>query len=367
VHVALALLTLFPGRVGGSEANVRGLVGEFARGGGPQRLTVLANRHVMRAYAGAGVPLRHVRSYRPGDSDPTRFAAMLAARVAPRLAARDVPAGIDVVHYPVTVPVPRVAGACTVVTLLDVQHHELPGMFSRGERWLRAWAYDETARAADRVLTISEHARRGIVEHLGVAPERVEAIALGVDHARFTPDGPAARGLPERYVLYPANMWPHKNHERLLAAFARCKDHDLHLVLSGQTYGRERLLAGRERVHHLGHIPADDMPGLYRGALAVVFPSLFEGFGLPSLEAMACGTAVAASNRGAVAEVCGDAALAFDPEDVEEIAAAIERVTQDELLRARLRDAGVARAARFTWAATAAAHLRAYASAQRDR
>jgi glycosyltransferase involved in cell wall biosynthesis len=285
---------------------------------------------------------------------------MLAARAAPRLVGRDVPDGLDVVHYPVTVPVPRVPAARTVVTLLDVQHHELPGMFSRGERWLRSWAYDETARRADRVLTISEHARRGIVEHLGVAPERVEAIPLGVDHARFVPDGPAAGGLPERYVLYPANMWPHKNHERLLAAFARLQDHDVLLVLTGQTYGREALLTGHERVLHLGHVAHGEMPALYRGALAVVFPSLFEGFGLPPLEAMACGTPVAASDRGAVAEVCGDAALAFDPEDVDAITAAIERVTQDEPLRARLRAAGVERAAGFTWEKTAAAHLRAY-------
>jgi glycosyltransferase involved in cell wall biosynthesis len=155
-------------------------------------------------------------------------------------------------------------------------------------------------------------------------------------------------------------MWPHKNHERLLAAFARVPDSDLRLVLTGQTYGRERLLAGHERVLHLGHVAHGDMPALYRGALAVVFPSLFEGFGLPPLEAMACGTPVAASDRGAVAEVCGDAALAFEPEDVEEIAAAIEHVTQDEQLRARLRAAGIARAAGFTWERTAAAHLRAY-------
>lgn len=365
MHVALALLTLFPGRVGGSEANVRGLLGAFARGAGPDRLTVLANHHVMRAYADTGAPLHHVRSYRPGESDVTRALAMLTARAVPRLAARDVPAGIDLVHYPVTVPVPRLPGAHSIVTLLDVQHHELPEMFSRAERWQRAWAYDAAARRADRVLTISEHARRGIIEHVGVPPERVEAIALGVDHARFTPDGAAPLGLPKRYVLYPANMWPHKNHKRLLAAFAQVDDPTLHLVLTGQTYGREHLLAGRERVRHLGHIPAADVPAIYRGAVALVFPSLFEGFGLPPLEAMACGTPVAASDAGAVAEVCGDAALAFDPHEIGSIAAAIEQVTQDDPLRAELRAAGIERAARFTWQATAAAHLRAYERARR--
>ena len=363
MHVALSLLTLFPGRVGGSESNVRGLLGEFAAGHGPERVTVLANRHVLGPYAGYGrgpVTLRHVRAYRPGDGRATRFAAMNAGRAWPVLDGR----GFDLVHYPATVPVPRVRGAPRVVTLLDVQHHELPHMFSALERRLRAWAYDDAARAADLVLTISEHARRGIVERLGVAPERVVSIALGVDHATFSPDGPGPPpqlALPARYVLYPANMWPHKNHARLLAAFAALGDRDLWLVLTGQTYGRERTLAGHDRVRHLGHVARDELAALYRGATAVVFPSLFEGFGLPPLEAMACGVAVAASDRGALAEVCDDAALLFDPEDGAAIADAIRRVTSDEALRGRLRAAGPARAARFTWRAAARRHVEAYA------
>jgi glycosyltransferase involved in cell wall biosynthesis len=361
VHVAISLLTLFPGRVGGSESNVRGVLGEFAAGRGPEQVTVLANRHVMRPYARYArgpVTLRHVRAYRPGDSPATRFAAMNAGRLAPVLEGR----GFDLVHYPVTVPVPRVRGTPRVVSLLDVQHHELPQMFSALERRLRAWAYDGAARDADLVLTISEHARAGIVERLGVAPERVVSIALGVDHARFTPRGPGPdEDLPERYVLYPANMWPHKNHARLLEAFAALGDRDLWLILCGQTYRNERLLAGHERVRHLGHVAPDALPGLYRGATAVVFPSLFEGFGLPPLEAMACATPVAASDRGALAEVCGDAALLFDPEDVEAMTEAIRRVTTDETLRARLRAAGPPHAARFTWRATARRHMEAYA------
>jgi glycosyltransferase involved in cell wall biosynthesis len=345
--------------VGGSETNVRGLLGQFARGGShaPERLTVLANRYVMAAYADAGVPLHEVRSYRPGNRDATRFAAMLFARAAPRMAARDVPAGLDLVHYPLTVPIPRVEGARSVVSLLDVQHHELPEMFSRGERWLRSWAYDEAARGADRVLTISEHARQGIIEHVGVAPERVESIALGVDHERFTVDGPVREGLPERYVVYPANMWPHKNHERLLEAFARVSDPSLHLVLSGQMYGRERLLEGRSQVHHLGHLPLGELPGLYRGALALVFPSLFEGFGLPPLEAMASGCPVAASHAGSLPEICADAAVLFDPHRPASIAAGVqEAIARGDDLRGR----GIARARSFTWAACAAAHERAY-------
>ncbi|MEA2154422.1 MAG: hypothetical protein QOE11_562 [Solirubrobacteraceae bacterium] len=363
MHVALSLLTLFPGRVGGSESNVRGLLGEFADGRGPQRVTVFANRHVMAPYAGYArgpVTLRRVRAYRPGDRRVTRFAAMNAGRVLPVLDGRE----FDLVHYPVTVPVPRIRGTPRVVSLLDVQHHELPHLFSPLERRLRAWAYDAAAREADLVLTISEHARAGIVERLGVAPDRVRSIPLGVDHACFWVDGsgPArSLGLPARYVLYPANMWPHKNHARLLEAFAALEDRKLWLVLTGQTYGRVQMLAGHERVRHLGHVAQDDLAGLYRGATAVVFPSLFEGFGLPPLEAMACGVPVAASDRGALAEVCGDAALLFDPEDGEAMTEAMRRVTSDETLRARLREAGPRRAAGFTWEATARRHVEAYA------
>lgn len=363
MHVALSLLTLFPGRVGGSETPVHGILGEFAAGRGPEHVTVLANRHVMAPYAGYArgpVTLRHVPSYRPGDGRATRFVAMNAGRLLPVLDGRD----FDLVHYPATVPVPRVRGTPRVVSLHDIQHHDLPQMFSTLERRLRTWAYDEAALEADLVLTVSEHAREGIVERIGVAPERVQSIPHGIDHTRFSPHGPAAPEqlrLPARYLLYPANMWPHKNHARLLEAFAALEDPDLWLVLTGQTYGRERLLAGHERVRHLGHVPAGDLPGLYRGATAVIFPSLFEGFGLPPLEAMACAVPVAASGRGALAEVCGGAALLFDPEDGEAMTDAMARITSDQALRARLREAGPRHAAPFTWEATARRHLEAYA------
>ncbi|MFL5844106.1 MAG: glycosyltransferase family 4 protein [Solirubrobacteraceae bacterium] len=344
MHVCLSLLTLFPGRVGGSETNVRGVLGAFAAGHGPERLTVLGNRHMGAEYA--GWPVTPVPAYRPGNSNLTRFIAMNVGRIHPEVSGRE----YDVVHYPVTVPVPAIDGPARVVTLLDVQHHELPQMFSRGERRLRSWAYDGAARGADLVITISEHAKRGIVEHVGVPAERIEVIGLGVDHERFTPEGPARDDLGD-YVLYPANLWPHKNHDRLLDAW-RAID-DLTLVLTGQTFGRT---IAQDRVVHLGHVPHDELPALYRGARAVVFPSLFEGFGVPVLEAMACGTPVAASDRGALAEVAGGAARTFDPDDPAAIVAAVRAAVGDDTLRA----AGLAQAARFTWTAAADAHVAAY-------
>ena len=140
-------------------------------------------------------------------------------------------------------------------------------------------------------------------------------------------------GLPERFVVYPANLWPHKNHERLVEALARADDREVALVLTGQRLRTRRAAHGarrassasRERVRAPRATSSREaVPALYRLAQAMVFPSLYEGFGAPPLEAMACGCPVAASPRGSLAEVCGGAALELEPESVESIAAAID-------------------------------------------
>ena len=151
MHVGFALLTLFPGRVGGSESNVRGLLGEFTAGNGPERVTVLANRHVTAAYEPGGpVGCTWYAPTARAKATATRALAMATALAAPGMAARDVPSGLDLVHYPVTVPIPRDSTLPSVVTLLDVQHHDLPGFFSRGEAAFRRLAYDRAARARRR-------------------------------------------------------------------------------------------------------------------------------------------------------------------------------------------------------------------------
>jgi glycosyltransferase involved in cell wall biosynthesis len=364
MHVALGLLTLFPGRSGGTETYARALVREFGRDPRGARVTVLANDRVAGALADPHPPVQVVRTYRTGDSPATRLAAMSTALLAPRVLARDVPVGIDVVHHPVTIPIPRVPDAARIVSLNDVQHHELPAFFSRGERTFRRFAYDRAAQRADHVLTLSDHARGQIVARLGIPAERITAIPCAVDHDRFTPapdeHDAALPRLPERFVLYPANLWPHKNHERLLRAFARISGPDAHLVLTGQTYGKPLPGPTSARVHHLGHIDFALIPALYRRATALVFPSLFEGFGMPLVEAMASGCPVAASDRGAIAEVCGDAALAFDPTSEEAIADAIGRIVADDGLRTRLRAAGLERAAQFRWDDAADRHVAVY-------
>ena len=368
MHLGFALLTLAPGQVGGSESVARALLAEYRAGRGPARVSLLGDPEVLAPLAGGPVAVRPMRAPGTGAIGARRAAGLLAATLRQGRGGGD----LDVVHYVLTVPLPRTSAA-TVLTLHDVQHIDLPRLFPAAERAWRRFAYDRAARRASLVVTPSEHARTRGIEALGLDPERVVAIPHGIDASRFSAAGKdderllADLRLPPRFVVYPANLWPHKNHGRLVDALARTADDELALVLTGETYGRlpaleahaERLGVAH-RLRHLGYLPGAKVAALYRAARAMVFPSLYEGFGSPPLEAMACGVPVASSTRASLAEVVGDAAARFDPDDPAAIAAAIDRVTADESERARLIAAGRQRAAGFTWERSARAHVRAY-------
>jgi glycosyltransferase involved in cell wall biosynthesis len=184
-------------------------------------------------------------------------------------------------------------------------------------------------------------------------PSRVHVVPHAIDHDVFRP-GDEER---EPFLLYPARPWPHKNHTRLFEAFASLRQSrpQLRLVLTGG--GLERLDPLPPGVERWGVVSQERLASLYRRAACLVFPSLYEGFGLPPLEAMASGCPVAASNAAAIPEVCGDAAVLFDPTDPEAIAAAIlEADSRADELRAP----GIERAARFTWSETARRHEEVY-------
>lgn len=212
------------------------------------------------------------------------------------------------------------------------------------------------ARKAKRVLTGSEFTKRELIEWAGVSDKHVVVVGHGVS-AAFTPHG--ARydpGYP--YVLYLGYRKPHKNVPRLLEAFARAGiPDDVRLMLSGEPDETTRTLAARlridQRVVFAGRIPEVDLPAYYRGALAVTLPSLYEGFGLPTVEAMASGTPVLAARAGALPEVVGDAAALVDPYDVDSIAGALREILEDDELRTTLRHRGLERAKTFSWDVTA--------------
>jgi glycosyltransferase involved in cell wall biosynthesis len=348
-RVGLVLLTLVPGELGGSETYVRSLAAALAR---RSALDVTAYVPPLAADAGDGLPSTVVDEYRSGTSPAARLRAMaLGSLRAGRL--RDRLEGLDVVHYPLTVPLPAVRGPWAT-TLHDVQHLDLPQLFSAAERAYRRLAYDRTVRRAHAVIVISEFVRERAVERLGLDPDRVHVAPLGVDRERFHP----GEGTRDPFVLFPARGWPHKNHARLLEAWphVRRERPDLRLVLTG---GGLDGVVPVEGVEVRGNVTLDQLAGLYRRAACLVFPSRYEGFGLPPLEAMASGCPVAAARAGAIPEVTGDAAVLFDPDDPEAIAAGV----LEALDRAgELAVQGLERAAAFTWEACAERHEAVYRS-----
>ncbi|MDQ6778279.1 MAG: glycosyltransferase family 4 protein [Actinomycetota bacterium] len=376
LQLGIALLSHNPGQFTGTGTYVRGILAELGRLGADIEVEVLCNEHAREFLGGlsrANVAVRQAHGFRVGGSRVSRMAAITGAIVRPGLLVGQFSAGVQVIHYPLTIAVPRTR-LPTVVTLHDVQHHEMPEYFSPLQRQWRRSFYDGGALRATMVVADSDHARERIIAILGIAPEQVVAIHLGVDHERFRPDsGPDDErllkpfALPQRFVLYPATLWPHKNHIGLLDALARIDDGELHLLLTGAPLGRlneilaEAAKRGLEhRVRHLRVVPEGALPALYRAATALVFPSRYEGFGAPPLEAMACGCPVASSLVASLREVCGDAVTELNPDDAAQMAIAIERVCGDRALRERLTELGIAQAKRFSWATAAEAHIAVY-------
>jgi len=279
---------------------------------------------------------------------PARSQAARMARALPRLATRTAP----VLHTQYVVP-PGFRGAA-VVTVHDLSFEHHPEWMARHDRVLFRTLVPRAVRRAAKVLTVSETTRRDLVERYGVPAERVVVTHNGVD-PRFRPDG--ARVDRDAFLLFVGALHPRKGLLTALEAMARLPEVPPLVVVGPPKHGASAVEAavsrlGLEgRVELTGHVGHDELAALYRSAEAFVFPSLFEGFGLPVVEAMASGTPVVTTTAGSLPEVAGDAAVLVPPGDPEALAAGIETALRDG---PSLRTAGLANAARFRWADLAA-------------
>ena len=272
----------------------------------------------------------------------------------------------DVFHSPHYVLPPAVR-CRSVVTIHDCIHLMFPQYLPNRAAYAYAKASMwSAARQSSRILTVSEASKRDLLRFFDVPPDKIVVVYNAIDD-RFsaTPAEEDVARVRERYqldhefVLYVGNVKPHKNLVRLIEAFDRLRGRgfdDLKLLIIGDEISK--LPALRRAVHQyklhkhvrfLGFLPADTLAVLYRLAKVFVFPSLYEGFGLPPLEAMACGTPVVTSNVSSLPEVVGDAAMLIDPYDVESIADGISRVLSDPALAIELRARGILRAREFSW------------------
>jgi glycosyltransferase involved in cell wall biosynthesis len=279
---------------------------------------------------------------------------------------------LDVLHCPAPLA-PLRSTVPTVVTVHDILGLDHPEWFTRALALHSRLVLTPVLRRAVCVLVPSTHTRDRLVARLGVAPERMRLAPLGVD-PQFSPGEPAPRlrerfGLEGPYLLTVGTLQPRKNVETALRAFERlvAAGADQRLALVGGRGWRDDALAERirrspaaERIVVTGRVSDDEHVGLYRAADCFVYPSRYEGFGLPPLEAMACGTAVISSNRTSLPEVVGDAALLVEPEDVDAIERALSDLLSSPDLRTELVDRGRRRAAEFSWRRCATLTAEAY-------
>lgn len=368
-HVGLNLVYLVPDETGGMETYARALIPALLEERPDLRLTAFVNRETAESgdnpfgggVAVVTVPVRARRRW-----DWVRGEQQLL----PRLAARS---GIDLLHS-LGNTAPAWGRFRRVVTVHDLIHRIYPeahfGYASHAMKWLVQIAVSRS----NRVIVPSESTREDLVAMTGTPPNVVDVASNGVDVPVGAPpagllDARARLNLGERPVAMTASaMRPHKNLPRLLEALALIpRNRRPLLVLPGYRTEHEDELRHRsaaldlaEDVRFPGWLSRDELEGLFSEASMFVFPSLYEGFGLPVLEAMARGVPVACSDRGALREVAGDAALLFDPESPEAIADAMTTLLSDPEAVRRLQEAGRAHAAGFTWRLTARATLASY-------
>lgn len=326
----------------GDEAYVQNLLRELARLELPFRLAAVT-RHPEEVPAGVEAFELPARS---------QFARMAFGM--PRLLRR---VGAQLGHFLHVLP--TMPPPATVVTVQDLSF-EHAGLMRRSDRVIFMALVPNSARRAARVLVGSEFTRRDVVDKYGIPEERIVVTPYAADPV-FRPDGAVASGGP--YVLFVGALEARKDPLTAVAALTQL-DQGLRLVLVGPDRGLERdvrKLADRlgvaPRVELRGHVAKEELAALYRGAACLVFPSRYEGFGLPALEGMASGTPVVASSAGALPEVVGDAGVLVEPGDPEALAAGVERALAE---RETLVAAGLARAGLFTWEETARRTLAVY-------
>ena len=284
---------------------------------------------------------------------------------------------VDVLHVQFTAP--PFCPCPVVVSIHDLSFEHLPETFKRRSRTQLRLTVRHSARRATRILSLSEHTRRDIIETYRIDAEKVSAIPLAAaEHFGPVNDNRELQrvrhnyGIAGDYILCVGSIQPRKNLARLIRAYALLRGNSSadklpKLVLVGkcawlydETLRTLEKAGVKDTVVVTGYVPESDLPALYSGALCFVYPSYFEGFGLPPLEAMKCGAPVIVGDRTSLPEVVGDAALSVDPFDIEAIAAAITRLVNNSTLRHELSVRGQERARMFSWQHTARETLKVY-------
>ncbi len=379
--IGLNLVGFMPGTMGGSETYFRGLLHSLQEIDSANRYVVLCDDHYQKEFQ------LFNPSFRIESCNYTRPSFRWFVRGVLRNTLKiDILRStfnglkVDLIHHPFSILNPLRTELPSVLTFLDMQHEFFPAFFSPPVLRYRKEFYRPSAEQATRIIAISEHVKSTLVERYEINPDKIDVVYPGCDPVYRVCDKSDDReeiqskyGLKRPFLYYPAATWPHKNHKMLLSALRILKDRyrfDGLLVLTGismKSHGEILEEIGRmgleETVKVLGYLPYEDLPYLYNLARMLVFPSLFEGFGIPLVEAMACGCPIACSNVTSHPEVVGDAGVMFDPYSPEDMADKIWMAWDDEGQLQAMRNIGMERVKLFHWEVAAGKTIAIYKKA----
>lgn len=371
MRVAINLVEFTPGAMGGIETYVINLLRWLVHNDPGSDFTVVCSESNAGFFRSLHPGIRITTIDNRRRSMDRMVRSLLRKTVGVDLLARRIDAlGADIVHNPLTNIRPMTLSTPSIVTFHDLQHEYHPELFSRRELLRRKEKYGKAAHGADRIIAISCHVKNTLIDTFSLRPEKVDVVYQGCGPEYRPLDGDSRlAAIREKYDLYrpflyyPAAMWPHKNHGNLLRALKMLRvlhSFDGRLVLTGITRHASvevteeiRRLGLDDMLQVLGCLQYEELPYLYNLARVMVFPSFFEGFGIPLVEAMACGCPVVCSERTSIPEVTGDAGVLFDPTSPADIAEAILSVWNDGHRLAEMRQRGLARARDFSWEQTA--------------
>ncbi len=275
----------------------------------------------------------------------------------------------DLIHFPLQIIYPAGVKGPKVLSFMDLQQEYYPEFFSQEDLLSRAKTYRPSAEAADHIIAISNHTKASLTDKYLIPAAKISTIYLSYDEQVFSQDTHAKVPVEFKYFFYPAATWPHKNHLRLIEAFALLAEKypDIKLVFSGAKKQTSDDLVNKidelelsKRVTFMGYLPYEDLPLMYRHAIALVYPSLFEGFGIPLLEAMASDCPIVASDVGSIPEIAADAALYFDPTKPQDMAEKMKIILKNDEIKKKLVEAGRKRVKTFSSAKMADETLGVY-------
>lgn len=353
MKIGINITDLIPGKIGGMETYMRSLIHYFPLISDKDDFYIVGYSSILKTFTENNIHKIIVKVSKSREQQ-----SLLLKKVI-------IDNQFDVWFSPLLILDPLDCPVPSAFTIPDMQHEYYPDYFDANTLHWRNKYFQLSANKADILFTLSNNSRSDIIRFLEINPKKVKAIHLDspvwINKKQPVVSGRLGRKIKSKYLFYPANTWPHKNHLRLLEAFNRIKDKikNVNLLFSGYPHEADEAIRNfihenhlKNRVHFLGYVKREEISLIYQNALGLIFPSLFEGFGIPILEAFRLGCPVLCANNTCIPEIAGDAALYFDGLSVSEISNSILGFISDSKLRERLITNGYRRAKMFSYKVT---------------